>query len=286
MCTAYKFDGDWTDMKSLIVLLMVTRLLVADAQVQRTALASGFVVYDGTLYVQKPDLTPFGLSPITVIYSAAMWNNTEDRLSIPDAKVIRALALQASRSTGIAVIDIENWSNVGFPAKVADSVRKYQATIQLFKQSAPSLRLGYYGVVPIFNYRDAISGSNSAGYRAWQVTNNRVAPAAQEADVLFPAIYTFQKDQDGWRKVAMAQIEEARRLAHGKPVYVFLWPQLDEAGKGGDYLPRDYWRMELETARQHADGVVIWGGWKETWDNNAPWWLETRSFLKEIGSQK
>jgi Hyaluronidase len=274
-------------MKSLIVLMMVfTQLLVADAHAQRTASASGFVAYDGTLYLQKPDLTPFGLSPITVIYSASMWNSAEDRLSVPNAKVIRTLALQARSSTGIAVVDIESWPNVGFPAKVADSVQKYQATIQLFKQSAPSLRVGYYGVVPIFNYKDAISGSDSPGYRAWQATNSRIASAAQGADVLFPAIYTFYKDQDGWRKVAIAQIEEARRIAHGKPVYVFLWPQFDEAGKGGDYLPRDYWRMELETARQHADGVVIWGGWKQTWDNNAPWWLETQSFLKEIGSQK
>jgi Hyaluronidase len=273
-------------MKSLIFLMMVTRLLVVDAQAQRTVLTHGFVVYDGTLYMHKPDLTLLGLSPITVIYSSSMWNSTEDRNNIPDAKVIQTLARQASRSTGIAVIDIENWPNIGFPGKVADSVQKYQATVQLFKQSAPSLRVGYYGVVPIFNYRDAIRGSDSLWYSAWQATNNRVASAAQAADVLFPAVYTFYKDQDGWRKVAIAQIEEARRIGHGKPVYVFLWPQFDQAGKGGDYLPRDYWRMELETARQHADGVVIWGGWQQTWDNNAPWWLETRSFLKEIGSQK
>jgi Hyaluronidase len=274
-------------MKSLIVLMMVfTQLLIADAQGQRNALASGFVVYDGTLYVQKPDLTPFGLSPITVIYSAAMWNSMEDRLSIPNAKVIQTLALPASRSTGIAVIDIESWPIVGAPAKVANSVQKYRATIQLFKQSAPSLRVGYYGVVPVWNYKSAILGSNSPEYHAWQNTTDRVASIAQAADVLFPNIYTFSKDQDSWRKFAIALMEEARRIAHGKPVYVFLWPQFDEAGKGGDYLPRDFWRMELETARQHADGVVIWGGAKQTWDNNAPWWLETQSFLKEIGSQK
>jgi Hyaluronidase len=274
-------------MKSLIVILMCfAQLLVADAQTHTTALTSGFVVYDGTLYVQKPNLTPFGVSPIMVIYSASMWNSTEDHLNIPNAKMIQTVALQASRSTGIAVIDIENWPNVGDPAKVANTVQKYQATIQLFKQSAPSLRIGYYGVVPIFNYGNAIRDSNSPEYRAWQATNDRVAAAAQAADVLFPAIYTYFKDQEGWQKVAIAQIKEARRLAPGKPVYVFLWPQLDEGGKGGDYLPRDYWRMELETARQHADGVVIWGGYKQTWDNNAPWWLETQSFLKEIGSRQ
>src|SRR5580658_6979037 len=104
-------------MKFLILFMMVTQLLVADAQAQRTVLTHDFVVYDGTLYMQKPGSTLLGLSPITILYSSSMWNSTEDRLNIPNAKLIQTLALQASRSTGIAVIDIENWPNIGFPGK-------------------------------------------------------------------------------------------------------------------------------------------------------------------------
>jgi hypothetical protein len=44
--------------------------------------------------------------------------------------------------------------------------------------------------------------------------------------------------------------------------------------------------MELETARQSADGIVIWGGFQQTWDNDAPWWLETQKFLKETQTQR
>jgi Hyaluronidase len=274
-------------MKSLIVILTaLVQIAAAGAQTHNANQASSFIVFDATFYAQKPDLRPFGLEPITIIYSASMWNNKEDRASVPDRNVIRALALQASASPGIAVIDIESWPLTGTAATVAESIQKYQHTIQLFKQSAPSLKIGYYSVVPQRNYGDAVNGSGSRGYIAWQGANDRLASVARLADVLFPSIYTLTKDPVGWRKYAIAQIEEARRIAPGKPVYVFMWPQFEEGRTAVDYLPRDFWSMELETARQYADGVVIWGGWRQTWDNHAPWWLETQSFLKEIGSDK
>ena len=55
-----------------------------------------------------------------------------------------------------------------------------------------------------------------------------------------------------------------------------------QAPRAASYLPDAYWKMELETAKQYADGVVIWGGWTETWDNNASWWLDTQQFMTEI----
>jgi Hyaluronidase len=273
-------------MKLLIAFLIALwQILAAGAQTHNKNRPSGFVVFDATFYAQKPDLAPFGLKPITIIYSASMWNNKEDRARVPESNVIRTLAIEASTSPGIAVIDIENWLLAGSAATVVDSIQKYQHTIRLFKQSAPSLRIGYYGVVPRGNYGDAVNGRSSPGYIAWQRANDRVAPIAHLADVLFPSIYTLNKDPVGWRKYAIAQIAEARRIAPGKSIYVFMWPQFEEGRTTIDYLPSDFWRMELETARQYADGVVIWGGYKQTWDNNAPWWVETQRFLKDIGSQ-
>lgn len=39
-------------------------------------------------------------------------------------------------------------------------------------------------------------------------------------------------------------------------------------------MSEDYWRLQLETVRQHADGIVIWGGWNGNgparWDNAMP----------------
>ncbi len=267
-------------MRALLVLLVVVaQMPVALAQDHTATRASEFVVYDGTTYAQKPDLANSGIRPITVIYSGSMWKNTEDRVSMPNSTVIRNLAVEAAATTGIAVVDNESWPVVGAPAP--DSILKYQKMIRLFKQFAPSLTVGYYGF-PVRNYTAPMLGSSSPQYKSWQALNDGLAPIAQLSDALFPSTYTFNKDPKDWPKCAIAQIEEARRIGPGKPVYVFLWPQFYQVGKIIDYLPGDYWRLELETARQHADGVVIWGGTGQTWDNNAPWWRETQRFLKEI----
>jgi hypothetical protein len=247
-----------------------------------------FVVFDGTLYQGKPSSEQLGMKPITVLYQAAMWpGKSGDPQSVPDVDVMRALALTANQSTGIAVLDIEQWKLTGDPATTAQSIDKYQQTLQMFKQAAPSLQVGYYSVAPIRDYWSPIDGPQSPNYLAWQQENNTVAPIAQQADAMFPSAYTFYTDQVGWQTYAIAQIAEARRIAPGKPVYLFLWPQYDNGqAQGGDYLTDDYWKMELETAKKYADGVVIWGGWTQTWDNNASWWLDTQQFMTENGANR
>ena len=45
--------------------------------------------------------------------------------------------------------------------------------------------------------------------------------------------------------------------------------------------------MQLDTVRQYADGVVIWGGWNfkdrkpDKWDDRSSWWVITKRFLDE-----
>lgn len=254
-----------------------------------TAPQAKFMVFDATLYKAKPNLAQFGLTPISVEYPDVLWPGTSaDMQDVPDATVVQKLASGASQSAGIAVVDIEQWAVTGDPATVAQSIGKYQQTLQMFQQDAPSLQFGYYATAPLRDYWDVMAGPQSAGYLAWQKENDAVAPIAQQADALFPSLYTFYTDQAGWQKYAIANIAEARRIAPGKPVYVFLWPQYDAStgAQGGDYLPDDYWKMELETARQYADGVVIWGGWTETWDNNASWWLDTQQFMTKLGANQ
>jgi len=263
--------------KILVLFLFVT--LAVYGQASSTASGTSFVVFDGTLYQRKPDLRPFGLKPITICYSSSLWKKASDSQSLPTADTIRDLAIQASKSTGIVAIDIESWPVTGDPSIVAQSLQKYTQTINLFKQSAPSLKVGYYGVAPIRNYWDAIGDKSTPKYKAWQTADDRVSSIGKTADVLFPSVYTFYKDEIGWRTYATAQIAEARRISNGKPVYVFLWPQFHDASS--EYLPPGYWRMELNTARQYADGIVIWGGWQQPWNPNAPWWLETLRFLNE-----
>jgi Hyaluronidase len=249
----------------------------------QTAPQAKFVVFDSTVYKGKPDLESFGLRPISVVGASSMWTKSSDTNNVPDPAIVRTLALQANQSTGIAAIDIEQWALDGDPATVAKSIEKYMKTLQMFQQYAPSLQVGYYGVAPIRDYWDSIGALTSPGYWAWQQANDHVSSIAHQANALFPSVYTFYADQDGWQKYAIAQISEARRIGPGKPIYVFLCPQYVDGDLSGDYLPASYWRMELETAKKYADGLVIWDGWNQAWDNNAPWWLETQQFLREIG---
>jgi hypothetical protein len=242
-----------------------------------------FVVWDATLYQGKPDLQPFGIQPLTALYSGSLWAGA-DTTNPPNPDGVASILEQASSSTGNVFLDIENWPLDGDPDVVADSIRKFMVTIQTFEQFAPAIKFGYYGVAPIRDYWDVMSGPGSSEYLAWQGRNNAVAPIAQQASVLFPSLYTFYSDRTGWQKYAIAQISEARRIGPGKPVYVFLWPQFENSSE--EYLPPDFWRMELETTRQYADGVVIWGGYQQLWDDNAPWWQQTQSFLQENGSNR
>jgi hypothetical protein len=260
---------------------------VAPPTAPPVAAQAKFLVFDAMLYKAKPDLSQYGLTPISVEYPGVIWPGTStDMQNVPDATVVQKLAAGATQSTSMAVVDIEQWAVTGDSATVAQSVVKYQQTLQMFQQDAPSVQFGYYATAPIRDYWDVMAGPQSAGYLAWQQQNDAVAPIAQQASALFPSLYTFYADQAGWQKYAIANISEARRIAPGKPVYVFLWPQYDAStgAQGGGYLPDAYWQMELETAKQYADGVVIWGGWTETWDSNASWWLETQQFMTEIGA--
>ncbi len=240
-----------------------------------------FLVWDATLFQAKPDLSGLGIKPLTGLYASQLWTSSGNSANPPDPRTVETLLQQATASTGVVFIDIENWPLDGSSTVFASSRQKYMDTLQAFQAFSPSLKFGYYSVAPLRDYWDAIGGSDSPAYKVWQARNDEVAPIAGRADVLYPSIYTFYTDRDGWKKYAIAQIEESHRIGPGKPVYVFLCPQFEVNGVLGDYLPADYWRMELETARQYADGVVIWGGWKQAWDSNAPWWTETQSFLKE-----
>lgn len=250
-----------------------------------------FVVFDATAYIGQPDLTKFGMVTAVSISPFDLWDGDgvdESNPPNPHNPVLLPILQQANSSQATAYIDIENWPVSGVaPSVIAEDVQKYVTTIKSLQEIAPEAKIGFYGVAPIRDYWDVVNGGpGSPQYTAWQEENDVVAPIAKQADVLFPSIYTIDSDQNAWKTYAIAQIKEARRIAPGKPVYAFLYMRYTDETIG-DYIPADYWRMELETMRQYADGVVIWGGWGpngwEQWDGNAPWWIETQAFLKELG---
>ena len=214
--------------------------------------------------------------------------NLIDRL--PPIESVQTVARAAQQKGAAVVLDIEHWPLIGSPDSVRDSLTKHMTVLAWFRNAAPGLSVGDYGAPPIRDYWRAIKGPASQEYRSWMGENDQLRSFAEAVDVLYPSLYTFYPDQAGWRKYAIAQIEEARRYGGGKPVYVFLWPQYHTLNPilGGSYLPDNYWLLELETARQYADGIVIWGGWnlkldkQMIWDDSAPWWGKTKEFMKTL----
>jgi hypothetical protein len=248
-----------------------------------------FVVFDGTLYKLKPDLSQYGVRPITILYENRFWPSGQAPANLPEQGIVRALAAEVAPSLSPVILDIERWPVKGTPSLVQSSVTQYRTVLQWFREAAPNLRMGFYGTIPVPDYWRAIRDPTSADFKAWQQDNDRLDLIAKDVDVLFPSIYTFYADRQGWVAYAIAQIAEARRKASGKPVYAFIWPQYHESNQllGGRFLEADYWELELLTVRQYADGLVIWGGWGNSgpaeWDEGASWWRVTKTLLPKMG---
>lgn len=247
-----------------------------------------FVVFDATLYKDKPNLWTYRILPLPIVYEWRFWPGPASSQPIPAEDVVRKLAGEHRAAAQPLVIDIERWPLKGNAADVQSTVSRFSSVLSWVKSEIPSVRIGLYGTVPLPDYWRAIREPRSAEYRSWQQDNDRLGPIVAQVDALFPSIYTFYPDRQGWVVYAVAQMREARRKANGKPVYAFLWPHYHESNVLLRHQPidPDYWELQLRTVYAHADGVVIWGGWgdngPEPWNDAAPWWQVTKRFLASI----
>jgi Hyaluronidase len=254
------------------------------------AVPHSFVVFDGTLYKDKPSLDAYRIRPITLLYESRLFVPNQLPASMPPETIVRTLASELHGSPEPVVLDIERWLLKGDGPAVQSTVDKFVSVLSWVKDEAPGVPFGVYGTVPIPDYWRAIRDPASEEFRSWQRDNDRLERISDRVDALFPSIYTFYPDRQNWVTYAIAQIAEAKRKAKGKPVYAFLCPQYHESNRllGLHPLDPDYWELQLNTVYQHADGVVIWGGWgtngPEPWNEEAPWWQRTKRFMNRINT--
>lgn len=258
----------------------------------QTALAAPFVVYDATLYKGKPDMQTAGLIPLPVIYEGnadPIWVKT-DRSKLPSKSSVMKEVKRLAQGHDLICLDYESWPLTSTMINLDDPMSKLLTILQWTREAAPNVKIGFYGVPPISDYWGAVSGRTSNKAIAWLNASAKLAPLAKQVDVIFPSLYTFYTNQEEWEVYAISQITQAK--TYGKPVYVFLWPQYHDSNflLGTRYIPRDYWKRQLEVALKNADGIVIWGGWdiknnrQAKWDENAEWWHETKAFLAKINT--
>lgn len=286
--------------KSLVHALIVSAILVASGNTQTlnnpsasdTQFSAKFsksaLIFDGTLYSDKPNMDTLGIQHITILYVSQFWPNWDKGISkdeLPKKEIVLKLAREANKKGSLVAIDIEHWPLTGDDTEVKNSINKFSKVIRWFREEAIGIRLGLFGVMPIADYHRSRKPQESNDHKKWKKENERLRPLAELVDVVFPHTYTFFPKQAEWQQFAIQNVQEA--LRYGKPVYLFLWPQYSETNRElrHKYVSADFWKMQLETAHQNADGIVIWGGWGDgkpaTWDEDASWWQVTKEFIRE-----
>jgi hypothetical protein len=192
--------------------------------------------------------------------------------------------IEAAKSASFIVLNIERLPVVGADATVQKSIDVLIEAVTSAKSVAPAAKFGYYSLIPNRDFFRAIQGKNSAKYHAWQAENDRLKAVATVVDFTCPSLYTFYDDVPSWKTFAIEQIDEARRLAPGKPVFPFVWPRFHESNKklANAYIPAGFWTAQLALVKAKADGLVLWGGYQENWNEGAAWWSATKNFINEV----
>jgi hypothetical protein len=247
----------------------------------RNVVKREFLLFDGLLYKPMPDLRSLGMPKLLSVgnvWRAGASHQEVDPVGMADA--IRFI----HRYTEHCYFDLEEWTFYGNPVDLEARIRKHLQAAALMRQTAPTLKFGFYGVLPTAPYWPILL-NKADELAAWHSVTERSGVVAERVDYLFPSLYTFYDDPKGWETDARAVLKEARRYA--KPVYPFLWPRYHNSNEKlkNTMVAAEFWRHQLEVCRDYADGAVLWGGFSELWDEEAPWWLETQSFLSSIGTQ-
>lgn len=249
-----------------------------------------FELIDATLYRDKPDLSPHGFQKALVIYESSLWERGENKNIQPRNSNIESVVKKIADFNGkYIVLDVEVWEQSPDPEFI---VSMYSDLLERIAVDKNRHTLGLYGVLPIRNYWGAISRKTGDKFTAWTKENDSRSRFASKVGILYPSLYTFYADESSWLVYARENIREARRMAAGKPVIPFIWPQYHESNTSlrNAYIDKKFWRFQLETLKDLADGVVIWGGWdlkkKQPlpWNENLGWWKETKTFAKQIKS--
>jgi len=120
---------------------------------------------------------------------------------------------------------------------------------------------------------------NSPRNHVWKKSNLERKLIANYVDILYPSAYTFYKDIPQWVAFAEAQVSEARKIAEGKPVFLFIWPKFHDSNKllRGSYIGDSYFKVQLDVARRVADGVVVWD--KNDCSETTEWRQYLRNYL-------
>jgi len=233
-------------------------------------LAAKFQIFDALLHHDKPDLRLFGLQPLPAV--ANIWRQGASQQMLDEIGVNIAINRLPIETTAI-FLDIEYWLLLGVSnATRNQTINKFMKVAELIRKRRPAIKFGFYNALPAHAYWPLATTQFPKETEEWHLANIALQPVAELVDFIFPSLYTYYADHPGWLRYAAALLEAAH--AYRKPVYPFLWFEYHDSNRElhNKEIAIDAWRDQLRFCRSHADGVVLWGGYRQRWNPNANWW--------------
>lgn len=272
--------------------ILIFMMGVATAFSSPYTLAAEFRVFKTTSGYDHPDFQQYNIGQVTPTYRAALYGTyrSDDAIfgSVNEQAIRRAVA--GVNASGLVFFDVEHLLHLGGGVKhgsFEENVQKLKQMADIAHDANPNVKMGFYSILPARNYW-APNKNDPQALAKWREYNVSMKPVADKVDVIFPSLYTFYDDPEGWVKYAKANIAEAKK--YGKPVYALVWHQYHGSNDklGGKLIPGDFWRLQLETIKEAgADGVILWGtrqNQEPSVKQDAPWWQETKKFIANLGA--
>lgn len=245
--------------------------------------------FEGLLYSGKPDLDAlYGMwrLPFIAANSYAGWS---DSAGLPTAAWYDNVAANYTNARGYLLVDHEAWpvtTSVERQAAASMFVTLYQE----LKRRRPDLQIGFYAYPTIRNFWDTIgndadSSPGGASYVAWQAQNDDFADLWAVIDYAAPTIYyPYDTVTNGYQDPTYvynyfhANITDTIRCrtAYGRGQKIYPYVSMRSSVNS---LPLDLyiWDLQIRTAYLEADGMIVWGGYLETWNEFDPWWINFKA---------
>lgn len=236
------------------------------------------ILLDATTYANKPDT---GIPRLYLtdreFYAPLPGGGWDKRRGDEDRT--RAMARAATGS--LLCLDIEHLkldSRTASDAEIEAGIAHIAEIIGWVRDERPGMRLGLYGVMPIFEYWKQDDGWRRANGRLRQSRDDASGRYIAEGlsdlvDVLFPSLYTFYADLPGWEKFAAGMAREARRF--GKQACGFMHsrfhPNAQPPELRGTLIPLPFYQRQCEVVAEHFDGLVQWDGWDTVNNRTLAW---------------
>jgi hypothetical protein len=244
------------------------------------------------LHTGKPAAAEFwrlGMEPLPAV-TRLSFSGWDDATGMPTQEYYDLAAAGLSSAHGWVAIDHEAWPRTT-KADRRETSDRFAEVCTTLQRLRPDLKYGFYEFLPRRDVFRARKLDGHADYEAWQSENDDMASAAAVVDGFFPSLYYFYNIEDDGQDANLEvdryireNIREARRMIRqygdpNRPIYPYIW-WMKEDPMG--LLDASTWETIIEIVFSDADGCILWGGWQETWEDDAvgqAWWKAFTSRL-------